>query len=84
MFQNSGSFQAALFLTYAEISAFNWLKALSFPSVSKKKEPLEKNCFFGTCIPVNYPGLHVQKSGTCKPANYPGVDVQKSGSFFAD
>ena len=44
MFQNSsftGSSQAALLLlTYAEIKAFNWLKALFFLEAAKKKELL--------------------------------------------
>ena len=48
MSQNCGSFycffQTVFFLlTQAEITAFNWLKALPSAGVSKKKEPLEKN-----------------------------------------
>ena len=60
MFQNSGSFywffssnSFFLLLTYAEIKAFYWLKALFFSlSQQKIKEPLEKNRFFGTCKPA--------------------------------
>ena len=62
MFQNSvfftDSFQATLFfllLTYAEIKAFNWLKALFSLCVStKNKEQLKRTVFFGTCKPANY------------------------------
>ena len=59
--RNSSSFRAVLlfFATYAEIKAFNWLKALFFlfESAKTKKEPLEMNCkknrFLGTCKPAN-------------------------------
>ena len=33
----------------AETLAFNQLKVLIFVLVNKKKEPLEKNSYFGTC-----------------------------------
>ena len=57
MFQNNGSFQAALFsfadlrrkkgFLLAESSFF------SFSQQKKKKIPLEKNLCFGTCKPAN-------------------------------
>ena len=36
--------QLFFLLTYAETKAIYWLKAFFTPRVSKKKEPLERNC----------------------------------------
>ena len=56
MFQNSGSFQAALFslLSYAEIKAFYWLKGFFLLEFAKKKKTTQKEVLFGTCKPAIY------------------------------